>query len=208
MALFLLLDFYPTFLPNYSLLCKGILRLFLFENISFYSSGDGKCPKSFAFSQPTPTPSYPNEIVPPLLIFRYFELKPFEQNYLQTAISSSARWGDNTWICRSSCRRKTKNHIVSFANASMQQLRNLNLAKLICDSVQIVAMANFAVANFVETNCSWSDNAAGFGPPVKCIDIGTNVFGDRLFSSATGGWHSSVFKSLASKMPLAFRRLK
>ena len=200
MALFLLLDFYPTFLENYSLLWKGVLRLFLFENISFYSSGDGKCPKSFAFSQPTP--SYPIEIVSPLLIFRYFELKPFEQNYLQTAISCSARWGDNTWICRVFCRRKNKNDTVSFANASMQQLRNLNLAKLICDSVQIDAMANFAVTNFVETNCFWSDNAAGFGPPVKCINIGTNVFGDRLFSSDTGGWHSSVFKSLASKMPL------
>ena len=207
MALFLLLDFYPTFLANYSLLCKGILRLFLFENISFYSSGDGKCPKSFAFSQPPPPP-YPNEIVSPLLIFRYFELKPFEQNYLQTAISSSARWGDNIWISRAFCRRKTKNHTVSFANASMQQFRNLNLAKLICDSVQIDAMANFAVTNFVETNCSWSDSAAGFDPPVKCINIWTNVFGDRLFSSDTGGWHSSVFKSLASKMPLAFRLLK
>ena len=49
---------------------------------------------------------------------------------------------------------KNKNHTVSFANASMQQFRNINLAKLICDSVQIDAMANFVVANFVETNCS------------------------------------------------------
>ena len=83
----------------------------------------------------------------------------------------------------------------------LQQFRNINLAKLICDSVQIDAMANFVVANFVETNCSWSDNAAGFGPPGKCIDIWTNIFGDRLFSSDTGAWHSLVFKSLASKMP-------
>ena len=96
---------------------------------------------------------------------------------------------------------KNKNHTVSFANASMQQFRNINLAQLICDSVQIDAMANFVVANFVETNCSWSDNAAGFDPPGKCIDIWTNIFGDRLFSSDTGAWHSLVFKSLASKMP-------
>ena len=53
-----------------------------------------------------------------------------------------------------SAEEKNKNHTLSFSNASMQQFRNLNLAKLICDSVQIVAMANFAVANFVETNCS------------------------------------------------------
>ena len=100
-------------------------------------------------------------------------------------------------MCRAYCGRK-KTKITLY---HLQQFRNINLAKLICDSVQIDAMANLVVANFVETNCSWSDNAAGFDPPVKCIDIWINIFGDRLFSPDTGAWHSLVFKSLASKMP-------
>ena len=53
-------------------------------------------------------------------------------------------------MCRAYCGRK-KTKITLY---HLQQFRNVNLAKLICDSVQIDAMANLVVANFVETNCS------------------------------------------------------